>query len=89
MVCEVAISEKLGPIAYGEREESVFLGRDFAQRQQDYSEQTAVSIDEEITRIVAEQHEVARKVLSDHRTSSRLGACSPRARRSTPKKSKP
>jgi len=68
MVCEVGMSEKLGPIAYGEREESVFLGRDFAQRQQDYSEQTAVSIDEEITRIVAEQHEVARKVLSDHRT---------------------
>jgi cell division protease FtsH len=67
MVCEVGMSEKLGPIAYGEREESVFLGRDFAQRHQDYSEQTAVSIDEEITRIVAEQHEVARKVLLDHR----------------------
>jgi cell division protease FtsH len=67
MVCEVGMSEKLGPIAYGEREESVFLGRDFAQRHQDYSEQTAVSIDEEITRIVAAQHEVALKVLMDHR----------------------
>jgi cell division protease FtsH len=67
MVCEVGMSEKLGPVAYGEREESVFLGRDFAQRHQDYSERTAVSIDEEITRIVAEQHEVARKVLADHR----------------------
>jgi cell division protease FtsH len=67
MVCEVGMSEKLGPIAYGEREESVFLGRDFAQRHQDYSESTAVSIDEEITRIVAAQHEVARKVLLDHR----------------------
>ncbi|HKQ67871.1 MAG TPA: ATP-dependent zinc metalloprotease FtsH [Polyangiaceae bacterium] len=67
MVCEVGMSEKLGPVAYGEREESVFLGRDFAQRHQDYSERTAVSIDEEITRIVAEQHEVARKVLMEHR----------------------
>jgi cell division protease FtsH len=67
MVCEVGMSARLGPIAYGEREESVFLGRDFAQRRQDYSEQTAISIDEEITRIVEAQHEVARKVLLDHR----------------------
>jgi len=67
MVCEVGMSEKLGPIAYGEREESVFLGRDFAQRHQDYSERTAISIDEEITRIVAEQHEVARQVLLQRR----------------------
>jgi len=67
MVCEVGMSERLGPIAYGEKEESVFLGRDFASRQQDYSEQTAISIDEEIRRIVEEQHGVARKVLMDHR----------------------
>jgi cell division protease FtsH len=67
MVCEVGMSERLGPVAYGEREESVFLGRDFAQRHQDYSERTAVSIDEEIMRIVGDQHEVARKVLNEHR----------------------
>jgi cell division protease FtsH len=67
MVCEVGMSEKLGPIAFGEREESVFLGRDFAQRHQDYSNQTAMSIDDEITRIVSEQHEVARNVLNEHR----------------------
>jgi len=67
MVCEVGMSDKLGPVAYGEQQESVFLGRDFAQRHQDYSERTAVSIDEEITRIVAEQHEVARKVIHEHR----------------------
>ena len=67
MVCEVGMSEKLGPVAYGEREESVFLGRDFAQRHQDYSEQTAISIDNEIGRIVSEQHDVARKVLLEHR----------------------
>jgi cell division protease FtsH len=67
MVCEVGMSEKLGPVAYGEKEESVFLGRDFAQRNQDYSEHTAVAIDEEIHRIVADQHAVARRVLSEHR----------------------
>jgi cell division protease FtsH len=67
MVCEVGMSEKLGPVAYGEKEESVFLGRDFAQRHQDYSERTAVAIDEEITRIVGQQHDVARKVLVEHR----------------------
>ena len=91
MVCEVGMSEKLGPIAYGEREESVFLGRDFAQRQQDYSEQTAVSIDEEIRRIVAEQHEVARKVLerSSRPSSTPWRMRSSSARRSTPKRSKP
>jgi cell division protease FtsH len=67
MVCETGMSEKLGPIAYGEREESVFLGRDFASRHQDYSEQTAIAIDDEIHRIVADQHQVARKVLLEHR----------------------
>ena len=41
MVCEWGMSEKLGPLAYGKKEEQVFLGRDYGQRQQDYSEQTA------------------------------------------------
>jgi len=67
MVCEVGMSEKLGPIAYGEQQESVFLGRDFAQRSQDYSESTAVAIDQEIARIMAEQHERARSILTEHR----------------------
>src|SRR5258708_39184369 len=49
MVCEVGMSDKLRPVAYGERQESVFLGRDFGQRHQDYTERTAVSIDEEVT----------------------------------------
>jgi cell division protease FtsH len=43
MVCEWGMSEKLGPLAYGKKEESIFLGRDYAQRTQDYSEQTARS----------------------------------------------
>jgi cell division protease FtsH len=67
MVCEVGMSERLGPIAYGEKEENVFLGRDFASRHQDYSEQTAIFIDEEIRRIVEEEHQIARAVLIDHR----------------------
>ncbi len=67
MVCEVGMSERLGPIAYGEKEENVFLGRDFASRHQDYSEQTAISIDEEIRRIVEDQHKVARDVLESRR----------------------
>jgi cell division protease FtsH len=67
MVCEVGMSEKLGPIAYGEQQESVFLGRDFAQRSQDYSESTAVAIDQEIARIVTEQHDRARRILTEHR----------------------
>ena len=41
MVCEWGMSEKLGPLAYGKKEESIFLGRDYGQRTQDYSEQTA------------------------------------------------
>ena len=67
MVCEVGMSEQLGPISYGEKEESVFLGRDFTQRTQDYSESTAQKIDEEVRRIVEEQLERARAVLTDHR----------------------
>ncbi len=41
MVCEWGMSEKLGPLAYGKKEESIFLGRDYGQRTQDYSEKTA------------------------------------------------
>jgi len=67
MVCEVGMSDKLGPIAYGEKEESVFLGRDFGSRHQDYSEQTAIAIDEEVRRIIAEQHFIARRVLTENR----------------------
>ena len=48
MVCEWGMSEKLGPLAYGKKEESIFLGRDYGQRTQDYSEQTAQEIDQEV-----------------------------------------
>jgi cell division protease FtsH len=67
MVCELGMSEKLGPIAYGENEENVFLGREISSRREDYSEQTAMEIDQEVRRIVEEQYQIAKRVVSDNR----------------------
>jgi len=66
MVCEWGMSEKLGPLRYGHKDEAVFLGRDFAAKQE-YSEQTAVEIDQEVRRIVVENYDRAKKILLDHR----------------------
>jgi cell division protease FtsH len=65
MVCEWGMSE-LGPLAYGTKDEPVFLGRDFAQRA-DYSEDTANRIDHEVTRIVQTGYEQARAILTQNR----------------------
>jgi cell division protease FtsH len=65
MVCEWGMSE-LGPLAYGTKDEPVFLGREFAQRA-DYSEDTAIRIDHEVTRIVQTGYEQARAVLMQNR----------------------
>ncbi len=62
MVCEWGMSETIGPLTFGRKEEEVFLGRDFAQ-QKDYSEETANQIDQEIKRIVTENYDRARAVL--------------------------
>ncbi|HEV8308776.1 MAG TPA: ATP-dependent zinc metalloprotease FtsH [Methylomirabilota bacterium] len=64
MVCEWGMSEKLGPLTFGKREEHIFLGREFA-RQQDYSEETAVLIDAEVTRIVLDCASRARQLLEE------------------------
>jgi len=64
MVCEWGMSETLGPLTYGKKEEAIFLGKEF-NRHQDYSEATALKIDAEIKRIVVEQYERALKVLTD------------------------
>jgi cell division protease FtsH len=56
MVCEWGMSDKLGPLAYGKKEESIFLGRDYAQRTQDYSEHTAQEIDQDVRAIVQRQY---------------------------------
>src|SRR5213083_963977 len=66
MVCEWGMSEALGPLTYGKKEEAIFLGKEF-NRHQDYSEATALKIDTEIKRIVSEQYERAAKTLSERR----------------------
>jgi len=65
MVCEYGMSERMGPVALGKKEDQVFLGRDFAQVQ-DYSEKTAQEIDEEVRRIVNEGNERAKALLNEH-----------------------
>ncbi len=67
MVCEWGMSEKMGPLAYGKKEEQVFLGRDYGSRQQDYSEETAVAIDQEVRRIIQGQYDRVRGILTEQR----------------------
>ncbi|MBM42977.1 MAG: cell division protein FtsH [Acidobacteria bacterium] len=64
MVCEWGMSEAVGPLTFGRKDEEVFLGRDFAQHK-DYSEDTANKIDQEIKRIVTENYDRARSILED------------------------
>ena len=66
MVCEWGMSETVGPLTYGKKEEQVFLGRDFAQSQ-DYSEGTATCIDQEVKRIVTDNYGRARDLLRTHK----------------------
>ncbi len=74
MVCEWGMSDRIGPLAFGKREEAIFLGREIAQHK-DYSEQTAIEIDAEVRRIVTECYERARKLVSDNReTLDRIAA---------------
>ena len=65
MVCEWGMSEAMGPLTYGKKEEQIFLGREFATHK-DYSEDTAQRIDEEVSRIVSESYEKAKQLLLDH-----------------------
>lgn len=68
MVCEWGMSEKMGPLVYGKREEQIFLGREI-DRRQDYSEATAVRIDQEVQEIVFDRLEDVRQLLNDHRNA--------------------
>jgi len=63
MVCEWGMSDRLGPLTFGRREEMIFLGREIAQHQ-DYSEQTAVEIDQEVRRLVMENYERAKSIIT-------------------------
>jgi cell division protease FtsH len=65
MVCEWGMSEKLGPMTFGSKEENIFLGRDFNQAS-GYSESTAQEIDAEIRSFVSRGYERARKLLQDN-----------------------
>ena len=67
MVCELGMTSKLGPVAYGENEENVFLGREMTSRKADYAEDTAREIDNEVRRIVEEQYAVAKAVVVENR----------------------
>src|SRR6267142_87176 len=62
MVCEWGMSEKLGPMTFGKKEEEIFLGRDFTQKV-DYSKSTAIEIDAEIRRIIQESYHRAKDLL--------------------------
>jgi len=66
MVCEWGMSERLGPITFGRKEEQIFLGRDIV-NQPNYSADTAIKIDEEVTRIVERNYERAKDLLTTNR----------------------
>jgi cell division protease FtsH len=68
MVCEWGMSEKLGPLTFGKKEEEIFLGREFA-RHRDYSEETARLIDGEVRTIVAQGYEKAKEIVQTNMTT--------------------
>jgi cell division protease FtsH len=65
MVCEWGMSEVLGPVTFGKKEEEIFLGREIAQHR-DYSESTAQEIDKEVRTIITEAQQTAEKLLEDN-----------------------
>jgi cell division protease FtsH len=66
MVTRLGMSEALGPMVYGQKEELVFLGREISE-QRDYSEEVAQLIDKEVRRLVSEAHENAKNILTQYR----------------------
>jgi len=66
MVMEFGMSEKLGPVTLGHKQEQVFLGRDFA-AEPNYSDEVAYQIDQEVRRLVDEAHTEARRILGEQR----------------------
>ncbi|MBU0673460.1 MAG: ATP-dependent zinc metalloprotease FtsH [Proteobacteria bacterium] len=65
MVCEWGMSEKMGPLTFGKKEEQIFLGREISQHR-DYSETTAVEIDQEVKKMVIEANDHVVRLLSDN-----------------------
>lgn len=65
MVCEWGMSEKLGPLNYGGKEEEIFLGKEI-QKHRDFSEKTAIEIDEEVRKIVSNSQDRATQILKEN-----------------------
>ena len=68
MVCEWGMSEKLGPLTFGHKEEEIFLGRELTTKR-DFSDQVALEIDLEVKRLVTENYERAKRLLTEHMRS--------------------
>ena len=65
MVCEWGMSDELGPLTFGKKDEEIFLGREIATRR-DYSEEIALKIDSEVKRLVTENYERAKRILREN-----------------------
>ena len=65
MVCDFGMSENLGPLTFGKKEEQIFLGREISQHR-DYSESTAQKIDEEVRKIVTDAYNKTSRLITDH-----------------------
>ena len=65
MVCEYGMSE-LGPLTFGKKEEQIFLGREIAQHR-DFSEDTAIKIDQEVKKIISSQYDRAKVIIEENR----------------------
>jgi cell division protease FtsH len=66
MVTRLGMSDKLGPMVYGQKEELIFLGREISE-QRDYSEAVAQEIDREVQRVVNEAYKTAKEILETHK----------------------
>jgi cell division protease FtsH len=67
MVCEWGMAEEMGPVAYGQEEEPIFLGKEIA-RHKDYSEETAKRLDKAMKKILDDAKKQAETILSEHKT---------------------
>ncbi|TLY21037.1 MAG: ATP-dependent metallopeptidase FtsH/Yme1/Tma family protein [Nitrospirae bacterium] len=70
MVCEWGMSDELGPLTFGKKDEEIFLGREIATRR-DYSEEIALKIDSEVKRLVTENYERAKRMLRENMAALR------------------
>jgi cell division protease FtsH len=66
LICDFGMTDELGPLSYGEKDEQIFLGREIA-RHRDYSDKTADAIDKVMRKIIDEQQERARQILTGRR----------------------